>query len=206
MPKEIALTNEESEVVTGYISTAGKAITPDHINELASALIKCTPDICNKAMNYILNDAKLRREIAAEIEKTSFAAVQTTDASTKQVLDNYKANSDMYRNMIKTSADNLQLFQTCINELRRIEQEMKEVNSTAQTQVKHIVDQEAQILSQTQGKNNSKWKTAVGVAAGVAVGLGAGIGLGYAVGQNNSPVQSNTQTKIIPNQITGKIK
>ena len=42
MAREIALTDEESEVITGYMSTGGRSITADHVDELAFR-----PKICD---------------------------------------------------------------------------------------------------------------------------------------------------------------
>lgn len=65
----LTLTPVEEQIITDVIDNGVSVVNGYNIDELTSALLKTGNDTFNKLMNIVCSDAKIRKDIVAQINR-----------------------------------------------------------------------------------------------------------------------------------------
>ena len=164
----LTLTPVEEQIITDVIDNGVSVVNGYNIDELTSALLKTGNDTFNKLMNIVCRDAKIRKDIVAQINKSTQQAITSSDAMAQKALDTAKANSDAIRNLLKNGNLSPEEFRHCLSELRSYTQDMLQIS--AETKASHERMMEHQHQTAEAAAPKSSTGRDVALIAGGAIG------------------------------------
>ncbi len=166
--QELALSPVEEQIITDVLDNGVSVVNGYNIDELTSALLKTGNDSFNKVMNIVCSDAKIRKDIVAQINKSATQAIASSDQMAQKALDTAKANSDAIRSLLKSGNLSPEDFRQCISELRLYTQDMLQINADTKASQERMVEHQHQTAEAASPKSSTGRDVAL--IAGGAIG------------------------------------